>query len=123
MVGGFNTSPLRLNSYLQQTDEWNELTIKARASELADKARQVWQVPFINDDVLEQYRKKHVNVDEYSLSHYPYLTDDTLSLYQQLNPSYIENENFFSQYHIILQKSPAFGSEKTHFVYDYAHKL
>ena len=69
MKGGFNDSPLRLNSYVRNVDEWNEKTITERAAMLADKAKQIWFAPELGAEGLALYRDKKT-VDEYSLDHY-----------------------------------------------------
>ena len=43
--GGFRDGRLRLNASLVQTGRWNELAIRARAKELAEKALKIWMYP------------------------------------------------------------------------------
>ena len=43
--GGFNESPLKLNSGLKDIDVWDEDTIKDRAARLAEMAVVVWKYP------------------------------------------------------------------------------
>ena len=45
MQGGFRESPLRLNDYVRDLNEWNEHAIETRASQLADIACRVWSRP------------------------------------------------------------------------------
>ena len=42
---GFRYSPLYLNKSLARSEKWNQVTIKARASELARKACEIWVYP------------------------------------------------------------------------------
>lgn len=44
---GFRYSPLYLNQSLARAEKWNQITIKARASELAERAREIWMYPKI----------------------------------------------------------------------------
>jgi uncharacterized protein with ParB-like and HNH nuclease domain/predicted transport protein len=59
MEGGFSDSPLRLNKGLGTLEYWNEKTIQARATRLADEATKVWPIPFLAEDVLNGYRAKN----------------------------------------------------------------
>ncbi|MGK0290034.1 MAG: hypothetical protein ACI86H_001489 [bacterium] len=45
--GGFNESPLHLNSFLGKVDYWNESNINKRAKELANIAIQIWKYPSV----------------------------------------------------------------------------
>jgi predicted transport protein len=56
MPGGFRESPLRLNKGLGALDKWDEKTIDARASRLAEAALQVWRAPQLPSEVLEMYK-------------------------------------------------------------------
>lgn len=58
MKGGFVDSPLRLNRELAKLTQWNEKTIKDRASDLAMQAVKVWPMPKVEASVLEAYRSK-----------------------------------------------------------------
>ncbi len=83
--GGFNDSPLRLNSYLRNISEWNRAHIEQRAVELAEKAKEIWSAPDLPDEVLEKYKKSNDKESTiYTLEHYEYLKGDMLELYQAL---------------------------------------
>lgn len=59
--GGFNDSPLRLNSWMRQAENWNEEQIRHRANDLITKAIQVWQAPHLDEEILETYRNQSAN--------------------------------------------------------------
>ena len=42
---GFRYSPLYLNQTLARAEKWNQITIKARASELSERASEIWMYP------------------------------------------------------------------------------
>ena len=42
---GFRYSPLYLNQSLARAEEWNQITISARANDLAKRAREIWMYP------------------------------------------------------------------------------
>jgi predicted transport protein len=72
MSGGFRESPLKLNQGLGQLEEWNEATIKERASILAANAVDVWSMPKLAPDVLEAYRGGPAT-SGYSIEDHPHL--------------------------------------------------
>jgi predicted transport protein len=78
MKGGFKESPLKLNSGLGAIDQWNEHTIRARASRLADIALNVWAAPKIADEVLSQYRPVADAVPVYTINDHPHLLSPSL---------------------------------------------
>lgn len=83
MEGGFNDSPIRLNSFLRNTNIWNEETILKRANQLAQKASLIWKAPQLQEEILEKYTKseeKQTTV-HYTLEHYEYLKGEMLDLY------------------------------------------
>lgn len=82
--GGFDDSPIRLNSFLRHVEEWNEENIQIRAHELAEKAKEVWKYPYLPVDILEAYKSSDIENPEYTLEHYEYLKDDILTLYYAL---------------------------------------
>lgn len=85
MVGGFNDSPLRLNSFMKNEDVWNESNINKRGKELAAKAKEVWFAPNLDDAIIEKYITKDVKeIAEYTIDQYEYLTDEMFSLYEAL---------------------------------------
>ena len=81
MVGGFRESPLRLNQGLGALETWDQNTIRARASRLADQATVVWARPALDDAVLDSYRPKaKASGVTYGLEDHQYLEDPTLRL-------------------------------------------
>jgi uncharacterized protein with ParB-like and HNH nuclease domain/predicted transport protein len=83
--GGFDQSPIKLNSFLQKVVEWNEDNIKARANQLASFATQIWQAPALSTEVLDKYRpKEEKEASAYTIDNYEYLKGDMLDLYQVL---------------------------------------
>lgn len=85
MVGGFNDSPLRLNSFMKNENVWNEANINKRAKELAAKAKDVWSAPNLDDAILEKYITKDVKeISAYTIDQYEYLNDEMRSLYEAL---------------------------------------
>ncbi len=82
--GGFDDSPIRLNSFLRHVEEWNEENIQIRAHELADKAKEVWKYPYLPANILEAYKSSDIENPEYTLEHYEHLKDDMLTLYYAL---------------------------------------
>lgn len=85
MEGGFDDSPIRLNDYIKRVNEWNEQHIQQRASELANKALDVWKYPLLDSATLDKYKgdEKSNNL-EYAIDHYEYLTGDMLLLFNAL---------------------------------------
>ncbi len=53
---GFDHSPLHLNTWMRQVDEWNEEQIKGRANDLINKAIKVWQAPYLDEETLSKYQ-------------------------------------------------------------------
>jgi predicted transport protein len=75
MPGGFKESPLRLNAGLGQLEHWNEETIQARASRLAEIAARVWGAPQISKEILDAYRPAAMAAThtQYTLDDHPHL--------------------------------------------------
>tara|TARA_R110002167_G_scaffold159918_1_gene355643 strand:- start:1741 stop:3819 length:2079 start_codon:yes stop_codon:yes gene_type:complete len=86
MEGGFNDSPLRMNSLLRQTQTecWNEEKIKQRANELADKAKAIWFAPLMDQTEVFEYLFKPAKEASYSLDSYEHLHGDMRALYDRL---------------------------------------
>lgn len=85
MEGGFNDSPLRLNSFMKTVDVWNEGNINKRAKELAQKAKHIWFAPNLSEETLQNYkRKEEKEIAEYTIDQYEYLTGEKLELYEVL---------------------------------------
>ncbi len=83
--GGFNDSPLRLNIYLRNVSEWNQAHIEQRAVDLANKAKEIWFAPALDNNTLEKYKKSNDKESTiYTIDQYEYLKGDMLELYQAL---------------------------------------
>ncbi|MBS0647234.1 MAG: DUF262 domain-containing protein [Verrucomicrobia bacterium] len=83
--GGFNDSPLRLNSFMRNVDVWNEEQIKKRAVELATKATSIWNAPNLSDDILSKYKPAEEKESAtYTIENYEYLKGEMLELYYAL---------------------------------------
>tara|TARA_B110000259_G_C14021025_1_gene403067 strand:+ start:974 stop:3055 length:2082 start_codon:yes stop_codon:yes gene_type:complete len=82
--GGFNDSPIRLNSYLKKVDIWIPEHIEARAKELAKKACKIWLVPSLPQEVLDKYRPKEKTNTLYTIEQYEHLDGEILDLYHAL---------------------------------------
>lgn len=83
--GGFNTSPLNLNTYLRSVEEWNELHIQLRSEQIAKSSSMIWEYPNVPEEKLRVYverEKKEAN--EYSLTHYDYLSGEMLDVFNEL---------------------------------------
>ncbi|UAB86058.1 DUF262 domain-containing protein [Zunongwangia sp. SCSIO 43204] len=84
--GGFDTSPLFLNSSVREATTWNEDAILKRASKLAERACTVWQKPKLSNDRLELYKEPETTKEQavYNIEHYDHLQGDMLELYKNL---------------------------------------
>lgn len=72
MQGGFRDSPLRLNKGLGQLETWNLNEIQKRASRLADEALEIWTMPQVPAELLQQFREQRSESD-FSIEDHPYL--------------------------------------------------
>lgn len=82
MEGGFDHSPLRLNTFMQTTEVWNEEKIQDRAIDLANKASKIWLAPNLHQEVLDKYkRSEEKETAIYTIEQYEYLKGDMLELY------------------------------------------
>lgn len=79
--GWFDHSPLRLNEFLRTIDVWNEVTIKERAQQLAEKANLIWSSPDISAETLNKYKTVSKDATEYTIDEYEHLTGGLLELY------------------------------------------
>lgn len=84
MEGGFNDSPLRMNEYLRTVDKWDKKEIEGRAEKLAEKAKDVWTIPFLTDEVLNSYKPDESVPTIYTIDSYEHLNGDMLELYKEL---------------------------------------
>ena len=77
MPGGFRESPLRLNYGLGTEQNWNEDTIRKRAERLAAQAIEIWTIPALPGDVLEEFSPKAGRIVDYTLDDHPYLIQNS----------------------------------------------
>ena len=85
MKGGFKESPLKLNRGLSNLDTWNEEKILQRAESLSKEALNVWKYPSLDQNIIEQYRKKEKPSTEYSIDSYKYLHETKIrNLFEKL---------------------------------------
>lgn len=83
--GGFDHSPLRLNSFMQKVNVWNEEKIQERAIELAAKASKIWVAPNLSQEILDKYkRSEEKEVSVYTIENYEHLKGDMLEIYYAL---------------------------------------
>lgn len=83
--GGFDHSPLRLNSFMQKVNVWNEEKIQERADELAAKASKIWVAPNLSQEILDKYKRiEEKEVSVYTIENYEHLKGDMLELYYAL---------------------------------------
>lgn len=82
--GGFAESPIRLNKGLGDLIQWNEQTIRDRATKLAEKAIEVWKQPHFDFDNLEAYEESEVTTS-YSIEDHKRLLKEPIStIFQEL---------------------------------------
>ena len=86
MKGGFKESPLKLNRGLANLDTWNEETILQRAENLSCEALKVWKYPTLDQNIVEEYRKKEELPTEHCIDSYEYLKEGskTRTLFEKL---------------------------------------
>ena len=84
MENGFKDSPLFLNHYIAQVDDWNEEEIKQRAETLANLALEIWPYPKVNEETLKKYSKKNKEDNKLTLDNYPRL-EFSRNLFNTLN--------------------------------------
>lgn len=86
MKGGFKESPLKLNRGLANLDTWNEETILQRAENLSGEALKVWKYPTLDQNIVEEYRKKEELPTEHCIDSYEYLKEGskTRTLFEKL---------------------------------------
>lgn len=101
---GLKQSPLKLNQDLGQLDNWNEESIKARATKLADVAVRVWTAPTLSADVLQQYAPTEVAPTEYTIEDHPHLAEgDVRQLFESFRKAVLAldpcvTEEFLKRY-------------------------
>ncbi len=92
--GGFNQSPLNLNSYLRSVEEWNEEHIQARAEQLAKIATEVWKFPNLSEEHLTRYNEQERRTaNEYTIDQYEYLSGEILTIFNELRKRILELDN------------------------------
>jgi uncharacterized protein with ParB-like and HNH nuclease domain/predicted transport protein len=70
---GLKQSPLKLNQGLGVLETWNEHTIKARATKLAEIGVGVWPAPKLPQDILDAYRTTSDVVTAHAIDDHPNL--------------------------------------------------
>lgn len=91
IAGGFDHSPLQLNSYLRTITEWNVKSIEERAEQLASSAVDIWKYPNVAEDKLKIYAEVETQkANEYSLDNYEYLNGQMFILYEALKKKIFE---------------------------------
>jgi uncharacterized protein with ParB-like and HNH nuclease domain/predicted transport protein len=70
---GLKQSPLKLNQGLGILETWNEESIKARATKLAEISIGVWPAPHLLQDILDNYRPKSDAATAYTINDHPNL--------------------------------------------------
>jgi uncharacterized protein with ParB-like and HNH nuclease domain/predicted transport protein len=89
--GGFNNSPLNLNSYLRTANEWNQNHIQQRAEQLARTACFIWQHPNVPEEKIKLYAEaERREANEYTLSHYEYLNGEMVKIFEELRKKILE---------------------------------
>ena len=78
--GGFQSSPLALNRYIQQQISWGEAQILERGAQLAEAVCKVWPEPDLS--TLAEFQVAQTpEAETYDLDHYPQLTGPVRKLY------------------------------------------
>ncbi|WP_409969201.1 DUF262 and DUF1524 domain-containing protein [Bengtsoniella intestinalis] len=85
MVGGFKESGLRLNSFLIHQTTWNKDLILERADILCNLCKDIWEYPYIDEDVIAAYEDTKKEKSVYTLASYEYLNDFTKKLYEMFD--------------------------------------
>lgn len=75
MPGGFSQSPLKVNEGLGQVGGWNEQEIKIRANRVANLALEVWPMPYLDEEILSNYRPEAPAIapTSYTIQNHPNL--------------------------------------------------
>jgi len=101
--GGFDHSPLRLNTSLKNVEHWNQQAIEKRAQDLADDAMNIWAFPTLSIEKATKYKgvggekvkasvfslSEEENTDDntnrtYTINDHPHLQGDMLTLFNEL---------------------------------------
>ena len=64
--GGFNTSPLFLNKSVREVESWNEEAICNRASILAQRACEIWQMPAVSNSYSYKDQEENPRLEDVS---------------------------------------------------------
>jgi len=65
-------------------DHWNEHTIIDRATRLAEKAVQVWKLPYLKPEILDAYQEKDTKTQYSIKDHKQLLKEPIRSVFQEL---------------------------------------
>jgi predicted transport protein len=89
--GGFNHSPLNLNDYMRNVEEWNEVHIQQRAEQLAQIASTIWQYPNMPKGTIKKYTEaERKQANEYTLAHYEHLSGEMFQIFEELRKRILE---------------------------------
>lgn len=91
---GFLKSPLYLNEYIAQANQWNKTSIEKRAELLVQRALKIWSYPVVSQTTIDTYQpaKQDEQILDFS-SFNDRFTDSTLDLYKQLEKKILEIDN------------------------------
>ena len=84
--GGFKQSKLSLNDSLANLEIWNENEIMTRSQLLSKNALEVWKYQYIDELVLEKYKKVDIKADEiiYTFDDHPYIKESHQDIFNQI---------------------------------------
>lgn len=89
--GGFDHSPLNLNDYMRNVEEWSEVHIQQRAEQLAQIASTIWQYPNMPEGTIKKYTEaERKQANEYTLAHYEHLSGEMLQVFEELRKRILE---------------------------------
>ena len=57
----YDKSPINLNSYFKDIEHWNQDTITTRCDDLFEKAKEIWEYPFVSKEKIEKFMGKKTN--------------------------------------------------------------
>lgn len=109
--GGFNDSPLFLNTFLKNVEKWDENNIIERSKILTNISAEIWKFPVLEKSKLDTYKnkKKTKNIEsEYTIENYNHLVGDKLKLFEStrlgiknIHPNVVEDfKKFYIAYKI-----------------------
>ncbi|MCI1894997.1 MAG: HNH endonuclease family protein [Lactobacillus sp.] len=98
MKDGYRDTAIKLNQWLTQYDQWNEVTLKEREEDLYSRALQVWPMPDVMDvDVETQHNDDielgdDMDVTGWKIDSYSFLdvVDESVSSWSQLTERIVD---------------------------------